>query len=124
MYEFGKGIIKLSAIEHEKIKKEVHSILIAGEEIIQGFNTIRDQTIFTNKRAIMVDVKGMTGSKKEFTSVPWSKVQAFSIETSGTFDRDCEIELFISVIGPVRFDISGGFDIVTFNRILSASILV
>jgi hypothetical protein len=31
--------------------------------------------LFTNKRLLSVDVKGWTGKKKNFTSVPWSTIK-------------------------------------------------
>ncbi|MEF1342173.1 PH domain-containing protein, partial [Vibrio rotiferianus] len=52
-----------------------------------------------------------------------SKINAFSIETSGTFDLDCEIELFLSEVGRVRFEIRGSFDLVSFNKMLSEHVL-
>lgn len=55
----------------------------------------------------------------DYTSIPYSKVQTFSVETAGTLDRDCELDLYISSVGKVRFEIRGGFDIVAFNRIIS-----
>lgn len=50
--------------------------------------------IYTNKRIVSVNVQGLTGSKKDFTSLPYSKLQAFSVETAGTLDLDCEMELY------------------------------
>ncbi|GAK87454.1 GTPases - sulfate adenylate transferase subunit 1 [Vibrio ponticus] len=84
---------------------------------------MRDQVVFTNKRVIAANVQGLTGSKVDYTSLPYSKVNAFSIETSGTFDLDCEIELYLSEVGRVRFEIKGTFDIVQFNRIISEYVL-
>ena len=68
-------------------------------------------------------MQGLTGSKIDFTSIPYNKIQTFSIETSGTLDLDCEIEIYISAIGKVRFEISGDFDIVSFNKIISEHVL-
>jgi hypothetical protein len=40
--------------------------------------------------------QGITGKKCDFTSLPYSKIQAFSIETSGSFDQDTELDLWFS----------------------------
>ena len=37
-------------------------------------------------------------------------MQAYSIETAGTFDLDCEIDIYVSEVGRVRFEIVGSFD--------------
>jgi hypothetical protein len=47
----------------------------------------------------------------------------FSVETAGTFDLDCEMELYFSGLGKVKFEFTGGFDIVGFNKILSGYVL-
>ena len=116
-------IFKLKPIKTEKVLEPITKFLIEGEEIFAAFKTIRDQLVFTNKRIISANVQGITGSKVDYTSIPYSKIQTFSIETSGTLDLDCEIQIYISSVGRVGFEIKGDFDIVAFNNIISAHIL-
>ena len=71
---------------------DIQPLLINGEEIIGAYKAMRDYCVFTNKRVIAVNVQGMTGKKKDFTSLPYSKVSAYSIETAGVFDLDSELE--------------------------------
>ena len=98
-------------------------LLIEGESIMSSFKTVRDMVIFTNKRIIAVNVQGITGKKKDFTSLPYSKIQAFSIESAGSFDLDVELELWFSGLGKVRFEFSSWFDVKDFNRFLGSYIL-
>jgi hypothetical protein len=49
-----------------------------------------------------VNVQGITGKKRDFTSLPYSKIQAFSVETAGHFDLDAELDLWFSGVGNVR----------------------
>jgi hypothetical protein len=124
MIDFNESsIFKLKRIDNEKARDDFYSFLIEGEEIFATFKTIRDQVVFTNKRIISADVQGLTGSKVDYTSIPYSKIQTFSIETSGTLDLDCEIQLYISAVGKVAFEINGSFDIVAFNRMISTYVL-
>ncbi|MFT2110098.1 PH domain-containing protein [Marinomonas sp. 2405UD68-3] len=116
-------IFKLKPIEHDKIREDFHKFLIDGEEIFAAFKTIRDQLVFTNKRIIAANVQGITGSKVDYTSLPYSKIQAFSVETSGSLDLDCEIELYLSGLGKVRFEIKGEFDLLSFNKLISEHVL-
>ena len=44
-----------------------------------------DYIVFTSKRIIAVNVQGITGKKKDHTSLPFAKAQAFWLETAGTF---------------------------------------
>lgn len=117
------SVFKLKPIEEGKIREELYQFLITDEHIIGAFKTIRDQVVFTNKRIISANVKGITGSKVDYTSLPYSKMQAYSIETAGTFDLDCEIDIYVSEVGRVRFEIVGSFDLIRFNRYLSECLL-
>lgn len=125
MIDFKNGtLIKLKPLSSNELLSEVSIFLIEGEYLVASFQAIRDKVVFTNKRIISINVQGLTGKKVDYTSLPYSKVQAFSVETSGVFDLDCEIELMFSgVTGLVRFEIKGNFDIKGFNRVLSEHIL-
>ena len=79
----------------DKIKTDYAQLLAEGETIEVGFAVFRDTFIFTDKRLIIVDVQGMTGKKIEYLSIPYSKITKFSIETSGRFDLDAELKIWI-----------------------------
>ena len=84
------------AIETEKLQEKYGKLLIPSEEIEAGFKIIRDTFIFTNKRLILVDVQGLTGSKIEYFSVLYKSITRFSVETAGSFDLDAELKIWIS----------------------------
>lgn len=125
MIDFKNGaLIKLKPLETNDLLRDVEMFLIDGEVMVASFQALRDKVVFTNKRIISINVQGLTGKKVDYTSMPYSKIQAFSIETAGVFDLDCEIELmFTGVTGLVRFEVRGSFDIRGFNRVLSEHIL-
>lgn len=102
---------------------EVNQLLIPGEVVIGSYKGIRDSVTFTNKRVISVNVQGMTGKKKDYTSLPYSKVQAFSVETAGVFDLDSELELWFSGIGLVKFEFTGASDIVKIGQAIGTYVL-
>ena len=78
-------------------------MLITGEEIVQAFRGMRDGVVFTNKRVFAINVQGVTGKKKDFTSLPYSKIQVYSVETAGLLDLDTELELWFSGVGKVKY---------------------
>ncbi|SKC73787.1 PH domain-containing protein [Maledivibacter halophilus] len=78
------------------IEREFEDILAKGEEIDRAFVIIRDLIVFTNKRLILVDKQGVTGKKVEYLSVPYSKINRFSVETAGHFDLDSELKIWLS----------------------------
>ncbi|MFV8282663.1 PH domain-containing protein [Christiangramia marina] len=84
------------AIENSVIQEKFGKLLIDSEEVIAGFKIIRDTFIFTNKRLIIIDVQGLTGSKIEYFSVLYKSITRFSVETAGSFDLDAELKIWIS----------------------------
>ena len=85
-----------SKIDADKIQQEFSQILAAGEQVEHAYQLIRDYFVFTNKRLVLVDKQGMTGSKVEYHSFPYKNITHFSIETGGHFDLDAELKIWIS----------------------------
>lgn len=124
MIDFSNGsVFKLKQADKEGMGKTVEPLLVAGEEVVASFKAVRDYVIFTNKRIIAVNVQGLTGKKKDFTSLPFSKVQAFSIETAGVFDLDAELDLWFSGLGKVRLEFSGQYDVQGLSRTIAGFVL-
>ena len=124
MVDFKNGaVIKLSKTKNFVREDVVRPLFISDEEFIGEYQAIRDYVIFTNKRIISVNVQGLTGKKKDFTTLPYSKIQAFSVETSGVLDLDSELELYFSGLGKVKFEFTSGSDIVTLGKLISEKIL-
>ena len=62
-------------------------------------------------------------SHEVVTSLPFSKVQAFSVETAGTFDLDAELDLWFSGLGTVRFEFRGNVDLAYISRTIGQFVL-
>lgn len=111
---------KLRKAANENVGENLQLLLIEGETIIGVYKSLRDYVVFTNKRVISCNVQGMTGKKQDFTSLPYKKISVFSIETSGLFDMDSELEMYFSGVGKVKFEFSGQSDIVQIGRCISS----
>ena len=85
-----------SEVNLESLRKDYEKILSPGESIEKGYKLVRDLFLFTNKRLILVDKQGVTGKKTEYHSIPYKSITHFSIETSGHFDLDAELKIWIS----------------------------
>lgn len=118
-----KAFVKLVKTPTESVMKDITPLLIPDEDVIGAYRSIRDYVVFTDKRIISGNVQGMTGKKKDFSSLPYSKIQAFSVETAGVFDMDSELELYFSGLGKVKFEFSGSSDIVKIGQLISTRIL-
>ena len=100
--------------------------MVNGERPLMAFKTIRDQLVFTNKRIISIDVQGITGKRRSFTSLPYSKVQFFSIQTPGFMELVPDSELFLHFTNgfEATFEFRGNVDIGQIGRIISEYVLV
>ncbi len=93
---FNKILGNASEVSSEKLEEKYGKLLIDGEKIELGFKLLRDTFVFTNKRLILIDIQGVTGSKVECKSLPYKNISRFSLETAGTFDLDAELKIWIS----------------------------
>ncbi len=113
------SVFKLKKVDSTKFDSEMSNILIDDEHVVGCYQDVRDHVVFTNKRVIAVNVQGITGKKRDYTMLPYSKITAYSIETAGTFDIESELDLFYSGVGRVRFEFRGSSDILEIGRIIA-----
>ena len=64
-----ESVFDLKPMSVSEVRDEVHGLLLDDENIISAFKTVRDQLLFTNKRIIAIDVQGITGRRKSFSSM-------------------------------------------------------
>jgi len=85
-------------IDSAAIDKALHEdppILQGSEHVEMAFQGYRDITLFTTKRLITINKKGLFGKKVEYFSVPWEKIVAFAIRSAGAVaDFDTEVLLY------------------------------
>ena len=115
--------VRLGEVPVAELASQIDPLLLDGEEAYAAFKGMRDYIVFTSKRIIAVNVQGITGKKKDYTSLPFSKVQAFSLETAGTFDLDAELELWFSGLGKVKFEFKGKTDVAYLNKLVAHYVL-
>lgn len=115
--------VKLSPVGKIALNQNIQDMLVDGEQVVQTYKAIRDVVIFTNKRIFAINVQGITGKKKDYTSLPYSKIQAFSVETAGLLDLDSELDLWFSGLGKVRFEFVSSADVTKICKFISSAVL-
>lgn len=124
MIDFNNAsFFKLNMVGNDAFSSQITPILIDGETILSSYKGIRDGVVFTNKRIIAINVQGITGKKKDFTSMPYSKIQVYSVETSGVFDMDSELELWFSGVGKVKFEFTSNSNVSEICKSISNFVL-
>lgn len=121
MIDFASGgfFARLKKVRDDEFGKMIEDFMVNGETVIGAYQSVRDGVVFTNKRIIAINVQGITGKKKDFTSIPYSKITTFSLETAGVFDLDAELEVYVSGLGKVKFEFVGSTDVKEICKIIS-----
>lgn len=109
-----------SNVNVDEISKDLKDIVYDGEEILYAFSYVRDMILFTTGRILFVDKQGVTGKKKEFLTIPYKSISRFSVETSGHFDDDSEIKIWISGMAePIVKEFSGDKNVNEIQKLMA-----
>jgi hypothetical protein len=114
-----------ATVSAEELSKKYAKLLIDGEVIHIGFKLIRDTFMFTDKRILLIDVQGITGSKVAYRSIAYKSISKFSVETAGTFDLDAELKIWVSSENQpsITKQFNKSVDVYEVQKILAAFVL-
>lgn len=113
-----------SKVDVSKVQTEFSPILAEGEKVEHAYQLIRDMFVFTNKRLVFVNRQGLTGSKVEYMSIPYSKVTRFSVETAGHFDLDAELKVWLTgATEPLTLQFNRKLNVYEVQAVLAAHVL-
>ena len=109
----------------EKVERQLEAILIPDERVELAFSLVRDLIVFTEYRLILVDKQGMTGKKTSYKSLPYVSISRFTVETSGHFDLDAELKIWISsALEPTEtLQFKSDHSVVEIQQALAAAVL-
>ena len=113
-----------SKIDNARVQEEFGRLLAPGETVEHAYKLIRDLFVFTNKRLVLVDKQGLTGSKVQYHSIPYRSITHFSVETAGTFDLEAELKIWISSTpAPVAKTFNKSLDIYEVQAVLASYVM-
>ena len=69
--------------------------------------------------------QGVTGKRKDYTTIPYSKIEYFSVQTPGFAELvpDCEMSLYFGNGFIARFDFKGNCNIIQLGKTISDYVL-
>lgn len=126
---FGDNADQVDAAATEtRIRQEDYpKLLQQDEQIVMAFvgrsGKGRDSFLFTTRRLILIDRKGLTGNKTEFVIIPNSSIQAFSVETAGTMDSDAELTIYAQGMKTTKLNFCKGIDVFALQHHLNTVVL-
>ncbi|MGT2833679.1 PH domain-containing protein [Streptococcus halotolerans] len=111
--------------DNDQVEEQLRDVLVPGEQVSLAFALIRDLIVFTEQRLILVDKQGMTGKKTSYKSIPYRSISRFTVETSGHFDLDAELKIWISsAVEPAEIlQFKSDKNIVQIQQALAAAVL-
>ncbi len=92
---FGQLLGHDTQVDGTAIEKELDQMLGEGETVKAAFRLIRDLMVFTDRRLILIDKQGITGRRREMQSIPYRSITHFTVTTTGHFDLDAEVQIFV-----------------------------
>ena len=124
----GDNAAEIDAAEYEaKLRESDPRLLQNDESIVFAFKGRggkgRDHELFTNKRVLIRDRRGISGKRVRYVSVPYKSIRAFSLETAGTVDADQELKIYARAIGKVAMDFVCDVDVLAIHRFLSEQVI-
>lgn len=115
--------LKLRPATDHRLADLVAPLLADGETVLQPYQGIRDGVVFTDRRVIAVNTQGFTGKKKTFVSLPYNRIQAYSVESAGMMDLDSEMQLWFAGLGVGTFELIAGADLTSLARLIGEAVL-
>ena len=110
---FFQGLLgNASKASVEDLKKDWGSLFSKDEEINHCYKLVRDWIILTNKRLVLIDYQGITGTRIAIKNIPWRNIVAYEIVTAGIADLNAELYIYVaSSPFPVKYCFSSSVNI-------------
>ncbi|SHG75798.1 PH domain-containing protein [Ferrimonas marina] len=113
-----------SEVDLEELKEELEPLLASEEQLQLAYKVVRDLFVFTDKRLLLIDKQGMTGSKVSYHTVPFKSITSFRVETAGRLDMEAELKIWISGHKePIEWELKRGTDVVGIQKALAELVL-
>lgn len=114
-------LLNITFISKRDVPSKIQDLFIEGETADYAYSTLRDTAVFTNHRLIILDTQGVTGTKKEYYSIPYRSIDMWSVETSGILDINGEVDLCTKV-GHVKIQLRKGINVKELDSLIARSV--
>jgi hypothetical protein len=105
------GLLNATVWDPQDAAEDLGYALAHGESVRFAFKMVRDSILFTDRRIMMTDIQGLTGSKRRYVSIPYRAITTFALESAGHFDLDTELTITVSGAAPIALNLSRGADV-------------
>jgi len=88
---------EIDAKEMDRHLRTDPPLLLNEEKVLRAFQSGRDIDVYTNRRMIIIDTKGLSGKRVNFKSIPFKYITGYEFETTGHLDRDAEMYCYTNI---------------------------
>ena len=92
-------------VDPEKVQNDYAHVLVPGETVEYACKTIRDLFIVTDRRILNVDKQGLTGTRKNYHSIPFNRIGRFAVEFGGKVLGMVTVRIWASGAGGEKLEV-------------------
>ena len=113
---------KLGQINPSTIYKSFSPLIMRGEEVLSAYQTYEDYVVFTNRRIITIIQEHNDEIKTTFSTLPYSRILYFSIESVDLLETSCILNLYFYELGNVEYEFNGCHNMAKISHVIGANI--
>jgi Bacterial PH domain len=88
---------EIDAKEIDTMLRSNPAFLLAEEKVVCAFKQARDMFVYTNRRIVFIDTKGLSGKRVNYRTIPYRWIKGYEFETQGHLDRDAELYAYTAI---------------------------
>lgn len=115
--------VMLKPADNKAFYSSVSPMLVPEEMIASTYKLFAYGVVFTNKRIIMIRLQELTKVRTEYISLPYNKIQAYSVAVSNAFGLNNELNLWCTGLGCVKLGFASRADALDACGIISMYVL-
>ncbi len=94
MKRITRALGKAARVDLSQMEKRFFRLLTPEESVTCVYKLIRNYWVFTSKRLITVERRGITGINTVYHSYPYKNIMQFAIETAGQIELEGVIKIW------------------------------
>jgi hypothetical protein len=101
-------------VDKEEIKEEINNYVTDNERVVYSYKSKRDVVIFTDKRLLLIDKKGIRGFRRSIYGINFSSISSYELSVR---KFDSKIVLIMDSGHRVMMSFFKGIDLNEVNNI-------
>lgn len=96
---------------------------LLGEKALMAFQGVRDSVVFTNRRIVLRNIKGVTGFEIALTTIPYGRIDAFTVESASAISISVTLTLYVGHMPPIIMEFTRDSSASKIDSLLSMAVI-